>query len=307
MGAGGSSAPPEPSSPTVRRTSEIAWRPIRSASRRDVDRLGGVAAVLEVTPRGGEVEHRHAEGVGDEVVDLARDALPLLEHGLTFADRVLTRLGLDAQLLGAHDEADVDGDERRCAVDRGRLDGRRAASDQEGQCAERRGQAHESALPADARGDVTGREDHEQRRDVVLERLHRHQHRGGEAGAQREERPRATEPELLDQPRCDRGGHEDDGQPHVALVAALDDGDDGGDQRRRVDQGGDPQRVLGQTVGDPAAPQAQHEVADIHPSRVGASAAAGIRPRSEVWTASSTPGRSPDCRPSAAVPGLARP
>ena len=78
-----------------------------------VVQVGGVAlpgGVLDLAAGRGEVQHRDAQRVGDQVVHLAADAVPLLEHRLPLADRVLAGLGVDAQLLGAHHEPHVEAD-----------------------------------------------------------------------------------------------------------------------------------------------------------------------------------------------------
>ena len=55
--------------------------------------------VRELVPHGADLEHHHADGVGDDVVQLARDPRPLLGDG-DAGGRVPLPLGLGRAPLG---------------------------------------------------------------------------------------------------------------------------------------------------------------------------------------------------------------
>ena len=139
-----------------------------------LDRLGVAptlfAAVLEVAAGRREVEHRDAQRVSDQVVDLARDPLALLEHRLPLADRVLTGLRLEPELLGADHEADVEGDHHGRRPDGRRGPGQRALDAQADD--HRHPGAEDDAATAgtDRPGHMAHHEHQEERCEVVVDR-----------------------------------------------------------------------------------------------------------------------------------------
>ena len=96
-GASSTSSPSRRIAPSSRRISASAARPAcstpRSASRSSAQRVG------EPVPDGADLQHHHADGVGDDVVQLARDPRALLGDG-DARRRLALALGLAGALLG---------------------------------------------------------------------------------------------------------------------------------------------------------------------------------------------------------------
>ena len=148
----------------------------------------GVLEVVAVSLFGGlvdlaagrrEVQHRHAQGVGDEVVHLAADPVALLEHGLALPvacsrawasmrscwERITNPMSRPTAMPAA--QIATSGPARLPAEpdrDDDRLPG---------------GHHRDPAPESAHRRDVTGREDEQERRPFVLHRVDRHeeQHR----------------------------------------------------------------------------------------------------------------------------------
>ena len=255
--------------------------------------LGGL---LHLAAGRGQVQHRDAQGVGDQVVHLAGDPLPLLEDGLPLPHGVVACLGLDPQLLGPHDVAEVEADEDPHPPDRDLGPGQ--VTLQPGQHDHRLAgdQHHDPAPQPGHAGDVAGHHDEQSRDALVLDRVGEHQGGDGTTGQHDERRPGAAHRPDLQDPGRQR--HEGQGRRGQQVVRTLRDRDRGREERRGVDQRRDPQRVVGEPPRHPAPLPPQHETRDVHPTRVGPDDPMHIRPWSE--TAGRRPTlvgcARPDCR-----------
>ena len=174
-------------------------------------RLLGVGRVaLQRQPRAGEVEHRDGEGVGDRVVDLARDPLSLAGGGLV-GELGLRRLQLAQQLLlplvaGADHPAqgDAGGPDERALEASVQL-----PTHHHSRARERDERARQ---PRHVHAGVRGQE-HEQERREVLSARTGDQPRDRADDRRHHYHPWHREAGALDQPRHDRHCREQRGRP----------------------------------------------------------------------------------------------